>query len=181
MSFASSRHNDDDDALVLADDDALVFRRTETSPLGLSSKLVCCLQHSNRTGAKGRLSSARSTPFFERSACTMASRPLQGHPFLIAHLSLVQLRGRRLALIVGLCTYDDPSFPDLPACRVDASSMAKLLTRLGYTVDILLDATRTQIAEGKCRVGSPAIRSLLGWKCFLRVACALSLLCVASC
>jgi hypothetical protein len=62
----------------------------------------------------------------------------------------VQLRGRRLALVIGVCRYEDPSFADLPACQTDAERIAELLTGFGYTVDVLLNATRALIEEGTC-------------------------------
>jgi hypothetical protein len=61
---------------------------------------------------------------------------------LAVRAGIVQLRGRRRALVVGVCRYEDPSLADLPASQTDAEWVAKLLAGFGYTVDVLLNATR---------------------------------------
>jgi hypothetical protein len=68
--------------------------------------------------------------------------------FFPSHGSLLQLRGRRLALVIGVCRYEDPSLADLPTCQTDAERMTELLAGFGYTMDVLLNATRAQIDEG---------------------------------
>jgi hypothetical protein len=142
-----------------------------------------CVAHRVRPGPSG-CGMAEPWPFLSSANATTPIPPPPPNVNLAAHAGTVQLRGRRLALVIGVCRYEGPSLVDLPVCQRDAERMAELLAGFGYTVDVLLNATRAQIEEGTCacmrrELCSPPSRFLT--KCAPSAAAEVNRRCVPCC
>jgi hypothetical protein len=138
MSWETTRDDDDFAAVGL---DAVVTSPAAASSLSMSTKLV--------RGSPERVCALGDACWPRLSTIPRWQIQPRDSP-LPTHSGTVQLRGRRLALVIGVCRYEDLSLVDLPACQRDAERMAELLAGFGYTVDVLLNATRAQIEEGTC-------------------------------
>ncbi len=72
--------------------------------------------------------------------------------FLISHASHVAASEKRVALVIGNSAYQNT--PPLANPRNDATEMGKVLKRIGFDVDVVVDATKSQMDQALRRFGN---------------------------
>ena len=67
---------------------------------------------------------------------------------LLASHAVPALAETRIALVVGVSTYNSPDLQALPSAVADARAMAAKLQNLGFDTELLLDPTRVALRRG---------------------------------